>query len=197
MINEKYAKKYCCEDISNIENYELAINDQTQTWDCHHRLQVTENGKVPTKMLIQQGLYYKRPASELIFVTHDEHMKIHHMGNQYTKGVEPWNKGKTGIYSAETIQKISAGHKGKPTWNKGKKMSDEARKNMSIAQKSYKHKCGFKRSNETKHILSELATIRNIGRVWVTNDIEDKFVNPDKIPEGFRRGRKFKSRKRK
>lgn len=29
MINETYAKRFCKDDISLIENYELAINDKT------------------------------------------------------------------------------------------------------------------------------------------------------------------------
>lgn len=29
MINEKQAQKYCCEDISNIENYDKAMADKT------------------------------------------------------------------------------------------------------------------------------------------------------------------------
>ena len=29
MINETQAKKYCCEDISNIENYDKAVADKT------------------------------------------------------------------------------------------------------------------------------------------------------------------------
>ena len=37
MICEHYARKFCCEDISLIENYALAVADTTQTWDCHHR----------------------------------------------------------------------------------------------------------------------------------------------------------------
>ena len=40
MINVNQAKAYCCEDISLIENYEQALNDKTQTWDCHHKLEI-------------------------------------------------------------------------------------------------------------------------------------------------------------
>ena len=36
MINEKKVKRFCKEDISKIKNYDLAIADMTQTWDCHH-----------------------------------------------------------------------------------------------------------------------------------------------------------------
>ena len=38
--------KICCEDISLIENYESAISDKTEMWDCHHRLEThDENGE--------------------------------------------------------------------------------------------------------------------------------------------------------
>lgn len=49
---------------------------------------------------------------------------------------ESWNKGKPGCYSGETIQKMSDAKKGKPTWNKGKKWSDETRAKMSLAAKN-------------------------------------------------------------
>ena len=43
MIN---VKKFCCEDISKIENYAAAIADTTQTWECHHRMEThRRNGK--------------------------------------------------------------------------------------------------------------------------------------------------------
>ena len=77
MINEKYAKKFCCEDLSLIENYELAINDTTQTWDCHHRGEVLPCGRFSRADLKKFGLYYNRPAAELIFLTKSEHKKLH------------------------------------------------------------------------------------------------------------------------
>ena len=40
MIMEYNAKQYCCEDITLIENYDKAIADETQVWDCHHRDEV-------------------------------------------------------------------------------------------------------------------------------------------------------------
>ena len=45
MINEYCAKKFCCEDISLIENYHIAIADKEKTWDIHHRRECDENGK--------------------------------------------------------------------------------------------------------------------------------------------------------
>ena len=70
------AKRFCCEDISKIENYDKAINDKSDTvWDCHHKL-----GIIKTKKELQEmGLYYNRPASELMFLTHNEHRYLHNL----------------------------------------------------------------------------------------------------------------------
>ena len=79
MINEYYAKRFCSEEISLIENYHEAIADQTRTWDIHHRRECDENGRTlfTKKQLIDMGLYLNRPASELIFVTRSMHWKLH------------------------------------------------------------------------------------------------------------------------
>lgn len=70
MINIKGVKKYCCDDIALIENYETAINDTTQTWEIHHRLEIQEDGTLISRdELINKGLYYNRPSDELIFLT--------------------------------------------------------------------------------------------------------------------------------
>ena len=79
MINKKNAKSYCSEDISLIENYQAAISDEESTWEIHHRRECDENGRtlLTGKQLIKMDLYKNRPASELIFVTKQMHMKIH------------------------------------------------------------------------------------------------------------------------
>ena len=66
---------YCCDDIGKIENYDKAIADATQFWEIHHRLE-SEHG-MNIEELMDKDMYYKRPASELIFLTHKEHMRIH------------------------------------------------------------------------------------------------------------------------
>ena len=85
-------------------------------------------------------------------------------------GRPSWNKGKTGIYSDETLTKISEStkaamsdptlrkylsdiKKGKPSWNKGKKMSEEQKRKLSDANK------GKTLSNEAKEKIS----IKNKG----------------------------------
>ena len=79
MINEYNAKQYCSEDVSLIENYHQAISDEERMWDIHHRRESDENGKTlfTKKQLKEMGLYFKRPASELIFVTRTMHWKLH------------------------------------------------------------------------------------------------------------------------
>ena len=79
MINEKKAKRYCSEDISLIENYHEAIADKEKMWDTHHRRECDSEGRTlfTSKQLVEKNLYFKRPASELIFVTKSMHMKLH------------------------------------------------------------------------------------------------------------------------
>ena len=66
MINEKNVKRYCCEDISLIENYQDAINDKERTWDCHHRLET--DLCLSTQELIDSNRYWKVEAKYLIFL---------------------------------------------------------------------------------------------------------------------------------
>ena len=79
MLNEYQAKRYCSEDIALIENYKEAIADEKKIWDIHHRRECDENGRTlfTKKQLIDMNLYFKRPASELIFVTRSMHCKLH------------------------------------------------------------------------------------------------------------------------
>ena len=80
MICERTVKRFCCEDLSLIENYELAVNDTTQTWDCHHRGEVLPCGRFSRDDLKKFGLYFNRPAAELIFLTKAEHIRLHFKG---------------------------------------------------------------------------------------------------------------------
>ena len=80
MINEYCVKAYCSEDLSLIENYALAIADTTQTWECHHRGEVLPCGRFSPNDLNKFGLYFNRPAAELIFLTKAEHTHLHKRG---------------------------------------------------------------------------------------------------------------------
>lgn len=101
MINFYYANKFCIDNVSLIENYELAKKDLLETWHIHHR---REDEGFSKQELINLGLYYKRPASELIFLRHKEHMSLHMKGR-----ISPM-KGKH--HSEETRVKMSESKKG-------------------------------------------------------------------------------------
>lgn len=60
-----------------IENYDKALEDNFTGWCIHHRLETDETSPLTRSELIGSGLYYNRPASELIFLTKSEHMKLH------------------------------------------------------------------------------------------------------------------------
>ena len=79
MINEHNAKWFCSEDISLIENYHQAISDEEKMWDIHHRRESDSEGRTlfTPKQLKEMGLYFNRPAAELIFVTRSMHRKLH------------------------------------------------------------------------------------------------------------------------
>ena len=114
MINERFAKAYCRDDISNIENYDKAIADTTQTWICHHRLELTLDGEYAHthEELNRMHMYYNRPYFELIFLTKSEHQRIHAQNR-----------------SDETRRKMSESHKGKNR----KPFSEEHRRKISEA----------------------------------------------------------------
>lgn len=117
MIYEKYAKRYCCEDISKIENYAEAMTDTTQTWHCHHRLELIKTGAVvdSTKQdLIDWGIYYNRQANELIFLTKAEHRSLHKKGEKFSEETRrKMSEARKGIvFSEEWKHKMSEAHKG-------------------------------------------------------------------------------------
>ena len=123
MINEYCAKKFCSDDISLIENYQLAVNDHTQTWDCHHRGEILPCGRFSRDDLKKFGLYYKRPASELIFLTHSEHRSLH------AKGVP---------LSEAHKKAIGKAHKGVPLNEEHKKAISDAKKGVPLSEANKK-----------------------------------------------------------
>lgn len=104
------AYKYCCEDLSLVENYDKAIADKENTWHVHHRdeIRVLPSGMVVRRSiqdLVDAGRYYQCPANELIFVTQEMHNTIHFLGCVGNR------KGST--QSTETRLKLRAANLGK------------------------------------------------------------------------------------
>ena len=139
MINEKYAYAYCREDISLIENYEKAIADDSQIWECHHRdeVKVLPSGmtvKRSRQDLIENNRYYNCPANELIFLSKEEHCRLHHKGNTYHAGIP---------HSEETRKKMSEVKKGKFKTDFGKAFQEHYGITRCDDVKLYKNEYSF------------------------------------------------------
>ena len=106
MINEKNAKLFCNDDISLIENYEEAVNDKTRKWVVHHRRGTIYN----RNGLKEIGEYYKRPAIELIFMTEEEHKRLHNIGEN-----NPFFGKHHSEEAKEKISNAQIGNHNKPT----------------------------------------------------------------------------------
>ena len=117
MINENNAKRYCCEDISLIENYSSAISDKDEMWECHHR----REREMRQKDLKDIGEYYERPACELIFLPTTEHRRLIAglpKSEEHKKNI---SKGRMGMkFSEDHKRNLSMSHIGN-TWSEEQK----------------------------------------------------------------------------
>ena len=172
--------KRFCKDFTKIENYEKAVNDTTQTWVCHHRLEThTSDGErrkvdLLVKELKALDMYYNRPPEELIFMTALDHKRLHNKGkprseetkkklsealkgrkrgshsDETKKKISEANKGKK--RTSEQKKKMSEAHKGQIAWNKGKKTRPHSEETRKKMSEAHK---GYSHSEETKRKLSE------------------------------------------
>ena len=104
--------KFCSEPLELVENYMAAKADDFEGWCMHHKLEIKPDGtRVSVQELKDNGLYYDRPANELVFIRRGEHATLHRTGKHH---------------SAETLQKMSKARKGKTLgvhwWNNGIEM---------------------------------------------------------------------------
>ena len=126
-----------CKDYTNIENYEKAKAGNFKGWCIHHRLETHNSDgerrlvNISAAELQALGMYYNRPASELIFMKHGEHTQLHQ------KGEDNSMYGKH--HSEESRKKMREAQKGKRTGKDnpfyGKTHSEETRKKWSEARK--------------------------------------------------------------
>lgn len=129
MINnsKRNLRRMCREDLSLIENYDKAINDNTQMWVLHHRDEVRHlpSGMIVFRSkqeLIDNGRYYYCPANELIFMTRSEHGYLHFSANEEYK---------------KKISMAGIGHK---AWNKGLTKETDERVNKTYITRSLRNK---------------------------------------------------------
>lgn len=139
-MNNKYTN-----DLESVENFELAKLDNFVGWHCHHRLEThfsdgthrPVEARLTMSELVALGLYYDRPAEELIFMRAADHKRLHQLGVKYgslTKLKHSiqmlGNKHNVGRHLSEEIKaKISKSHM-------GIKHTEEAKLKMSKAKRS-------------------------------------------------------------
>ena len=121
---EPYFNCYC-RNPELIENYDEAIADTTQTWDCHH----IKEEFYSQKELIERGEYFDVSPEDLIFLTPSEHHKI----DSFCKRNSEAMKGKK--FSEEHKRKMSEAHKGKKYSEETKKKIGESLKNRKDLSK--------------------------------------------------------------
>lgn len=138
----RYNFKYYCKDYQNIENYEAAKKDDFKNWEVHHRLE-THNSDGERR---------------LVDITADE-----------LKALDMYYNRPADELIFLTIYEHSRLHmKGKPAWNKGKKMSEEYCRKRSESQKGKqageKHPMyGKHHSEETRKKISEARKGKHTG----------------------------------
>lgn len=172
-------KKYCSEPLELIENFEAAKADDFKGWVMHHRREINEDGtRVLAKELKRQGLYFHRPASELVFMRHAEHSRLHSIGNVYTRGM---------CLSAETRKKMSKAKKGKTLSTAHRQKLSEVLTGRHlpdiVCQKIAEANKGKTFSEEHCQKISQA----NIGRHWWNNEISSKFARECPGPD-WKRG---------
>ena len=114
--------KFCSEPLDKIEHYEEALAEGFAGWCIHHRLEIQQDGtRMSRQELKDHGLYYGRPASELVFMRNGEHSTLHNNNRSYDtrKKLSEARKGKH--HSEETRLKMSESRKGKLWYNNGVK----------------------------------------------------------------------------
>ena len=163
-----------CKEPEKIENYEKAKKDNFKGWHCHHRLEThNSDGErrpvdIPKKELKALGMYYNRPASELIFLPESEHNAIRKVSDETRRMMGESKKGEKNP------------NYGKPAWNKGKKMSEEFCRKLREARKGKHH------TEETRRKMGEAHKGKNIwtrGRHWFNNGKIN--IRAKECPPGF------------
>lgn len=207
----KYNFKYYCKDYKNIENYDKAKADDFKGWQCHHRLETwTSDGErrlidITADELKALGMYYNRPAEELIFMTICEHSRLHmkgkHLSEETKKKIGEASKGNKyalgNRISEETKNRMSEAMKGENNPFYGKHHSEESIQKMSEAHKGkYLGKdnpfYGKTHSEEVRKRIGEKNKVKMKGMRFFNNGKVN--IRAKECPEGFVPGRiKIKS----
>lgn len=96
--------------------------------------------------------------------------------NSFPKGHVPWNKGKVGVYSAETLKKFVDSHLGQKPWNKGSRNISFISKVCERCGNSYEGepKIGMAVWMNRRFCSKSCATKNNKRRLGTTHSIETR-----------------------
>lgn len=186
-MNERF-----CYELNKVENYELAKSENFVDWSLHHRLETHfSNGdprpkkcNLTVKELKALGMYYNRPADELLFMRKSDHMRLHALasnnfkpqfGNQYKKGYHPSvetrarisETSKAVVHTQDWNKKV--GESQKKYWdNLSSEEKNKRSKTDSEAQKKWwaEHPEARVMSEEHKRKISEACKGRCKGKHW-------------------------------
>ena len=153
-------RAFCKDSLDQIENYPQALAENFKGWCIHHRLEIQPDGtRMSRQELNDKGLYYDRPANELVFMRGPEHNRLHLIGNTYTKGkhhsadtrlkMSEALKGKH--HSAEHRRKLSESLSGENNPFYGKHHTEESRKKNSLAHRGKHHTEESRQKNSLAH----------------------------------------------
>lgn len=155
MINIDKVKLYCSDDITKIENYEEASNDENLMWHCHHRLE----SDFTKEELLSRNMYYNIPAYQLIFLTPKQHLSIHF--NSCAGADERKNK-----ISSKLVGNINGSYGSGFT---GRHHTIEARRKIgeaSIGRQSRLLKKVWEKKDEILELLNSGVSIRKISEMF-------------------------------
>lgn len=165
MINRIKDIKRICKRYTEIENYEIALNDKTQTWVCHHRREIQDGFRIWKRdELIKVGQYYHREPDELIFMTLSDHISLHNTA------IDPKTKKPC---CARNMNGKNNPMYGKIGPNKGKKFSTKTCNKLSNSKSpDWINNYGYTRKELEKLLPLTSAQIRYMHK-----------SNPDKLKE--------------
>ena len=202
----RYGYKQYCKDYEKIENYQKALADDFKNWEVHHRLE-THNSDGERRLvditadeLKALGMYYNRPADELIFIPIYDHSRLHmkgkHLSEETRKKIGSASKGNKNAlgyrHTDEAKNKIAEAMKGENNPFYGRHHTEESKRKNAEAHKG-KHLgkdnpfYGKTHSEEVKKRISEKNKVKMKGMRFFNNGKIN--IRAKECPPGFVPGR--------
>ncbi len=128
MVGEKnpfYGKEH------SPETKELLKQRTTETWKNKPHPWIGKSHSEETKNKLREKNAGQVPWNKGIPRTEEEKIKMRLGHKEWHKNNVVWNKGKTGIFSQESLQSMSEKRKGVVPWNKGIPRTPEEKKKIS------------------------------------------------------------------